>query len=266
MAHQRPNMANIPVAKRSPKDNEFEKLSNDINDDMRRLWTARPGYRLVGVDADGIQMRIFAHYVNDERLTNALISGNKDSGSDIHSVHQRALGDVCRSRDDAKTFIYAWLLGAGLRKVAEILHCSQSGAKTAVDSFIGFYPGLAHLKATQIPQDASRGYFVGLDGRYVVVPSEHKVLAGYLQNGEKIIMSRAFVSWHKELRKLGIPFVLRNFIHDEWQTEVPDEEEIAQEVARVQSEALARQTEELGLRCPVIAGKPSFGYTWQETH
>src|SRR5690606_36965042 len=106
------------------------------------LWVARPGYRLVGTDADGLQMRIFAHKVNDEELINALIKGTKEDKTDIHSLHQRKLGESCKSRDSAKTFIYAWLLGAGNGKVAEILETTPANAKRAVTSFIESYPGL----------------------------------------------------------------------------------------------------------------------------
>lgn len=265
MNHRKPNMANIPVAKRSNKDNEFETLSNDINDRMRSLWVARSGHRLVGVDADGIQMRVFAHYCNDEKLIKALIEGSKEDESDIHSVNRRGLGGLCKSRDAAKTFIYAWLLGAGFGKVSEILECSYQGAKEAVSSFIKFYPGLGELKQTKIVSDAERGYFEGLDGRLVAVPSAHKVLAGYLQNGEKIIMARAAVQWNQELNKLNIPFVFRNFVHDEWQTEVPDDDEIANKVAEVQCNSIVRQAEELSLNCPLRANAV-FGYTWKDTH
>src|SRR5690606_5104695 len=130
------------------------------------------GNRLVGVDADGIQMRIFAHYTGDEKLINALLNGKKEDGTDIHSINREGLGHVCRSRDVAKTFIYAWLLGAGSSKISEILECSFSEARGAIDSFLASYPGLRSLKKEQIPSDAARGYFQGLDGRYVAVENE----------------------------------------------------------------------------------------------
>src|SRR5690606_7272614 len=136
---------------------EFQSLVNDFNDEMRSLWRARKGHRLVGTDADGLQLRIFAHYVNDEELIDALVRGTKEEESDNHSVHQRKLGDNANSRDAAKTFIYAWLLGAGTGKVAEILECSAREAKESVNNFISSYPGLAELKRTQIPRDAERG-------------------------------------------------------------------------------------------------------------
>lgn len=276
MAHSRPNSANIPVAKRSDRDSEFQKWVNDINDRMRALFIAGSGKRLLGTDADGIQMRIFAHLVGDERLISALVSGDKSKGTDIHSVHQRALGAVCKSRDAAKTFIYAFLLGAGIAKVAEILECSQQDAKKAVNNFLDFYPGLKELKQHRIPKDASRGYFIGLDGRKVVCDSEHLMLSGYLQNGEKIIMSYALREWLGELEKLSIDFSLINWVHDEWQTLIPDDNDLAKTVTDIQIQALRDTTDILKLKCPMegttskhkLADGTFFygGYSWQETH
>lgn len=272
LSHSKPNLANVPVAKRSDRDNEFETLVNDFNDDMRRLWVARPGYRLIGTDADGLQMRIFAHYVNDSELIYALEKGKKEEKTDIHSVHQRKLGEPCKSRDAAKTFIYAWLLGAGFAKVAEILECSTSLAKGAVQNFISSYPGLKMIKETQIPDDAAKGYFIGLDGRKVICDSEHLMLAGYLQNGEAVIMKGACVEWQTRLKKEGIEFRMVTWPHDEWQTEIPDDQDLAKYVTDIQIQSIRNQAVKLNMNCP-LEGTTSIqkdgfigGYNWQMTH
>lgn len=265
LASHDPNMQNIPVAQHKDNPSPIDILSDAINDVMRELWIAPSGRRVVGVDADGIQMRVFAHYVNDLRLIKSLIEGNKKDGTDIHTLHWKALGAACKGRNPAKTFIYAWLLGAGAAKVAEILECSVSQAKSAIANFIEFYPGLKSLKSTRIPDDAKRGYFAGLDGRLVICPSEHKMLAGYLQNGEAIIMKRAAIHWNKVLTGDDIDYKLVTWPHDEWQTEIPDDDEIAQHVIDVQIESIVRQGVELGLNCP-LAASGRMGYNWKETH
>lgn len=157
------------------------------------------------------------------------------------------------------------MLGAGLDKVAHILHTNNKGAKTAVDNFITGYPGLKILKEQQIPEDAKRGFFYGLDGRLVPVPSEHKVLAGYLQNGESIIMKEACLLWRANLKKEGLPFWQVDFVHDEWQTEVEDDDDIAAHVIDVQVQAIVQTGINLNLNCP-LAGEGKQGYTWMETH
>lgn len=265
LSHSKPNLANVPVAKRSPRDSEFQTLVNDLNDVMRSIWVARPGCRLVGTDADGLQMRIFAHIVNDKELIDALVQGKKEDETDIHSLHKRKLGEDAKSRDSAKTFIYAWLLGAGTGKVSEILETTHSRAKEAVARFIESYPTLAELKRSQIPRDAARGYFLGLDGRKVVCSSEHLMLAGYLQNGEAIIMKGACREWQSVLRREKIPFRLATWPHDEWQTEILDDEDICQFVQETQKQSIRNQAERLSMNCPLEAAS-KWGYTWKDTH
>lgn len=259
MSHSEPNMGNVP----SPVD----KAGNPAyyGKEFRALWDVPKGKKLIGVDADSIQLRVLAHYINDERFTKSLISGNKKDGTDPHSLNAKALGEICNGRDPAKRFIYAWLLGAGTAMVAHILNCSLSQAQEAIDNFISFYPGLAELKRKQIPYDALMGYFKGFDGRYVPVKGEHWVLAGYLQNGESIIMKRAARIWYPKLIKAKIPFKFVNFVHDEWQTEVDDDVEICNYVSEVQSDAIREVGEILKLNCP-LAGEAKKGYNWYETH
>jgi DNA polymerase I-like protein with 3'-5' exonuclease and polymerase domains len=270
MAHQNPNTANIPTE---------AKL---YGKEMRSLWIAPRNRLLVGVDAEGIQLRIFAHYINDPEFTDALVKGKKDDKTDPHSLNQRILGDVCKSRQTAKRFIYALLLGAGLGKLGEILECSQEEAKDALSRLIDRYRGFKVLKETIIPQDGKKGWFTGLDGRIVRIPGDtagarkHLAMSGYLQNGEAIIMKKACVLWSRQLQE--IPDIqdrwkIVNFVHDEWQTEVPNDVELALRVAKIQADSLRLVGEELKLKCP-LAGSYwnddladyTIGPNWAYTH
>jgi DNA polymerase-1 len=260
MSHSNPNQANIPSGR------------SEYAHEMRSLFSVPPNRLLVGVDADGIQLRILAHYMNDKVFTDALISGDKEKETDAHSLNKKALGDVCLDRDVAKTFIYAWLLGAGVNKVAEILNCSYGEALEASEKFLSFYPSLKALKTVQIPQDAERGYFVGLDKRLVSCSSKHLMLAGYLQNGEAVVMKHANILWREKLRKEGIPFWQVNFVHDEWQTETVNDIDVATHIAKTQADAIREVGERLGLRCPLAGSimnsykKLAIGSNWSETH
>lgn len=260
MSHSNPNMANIPAG------------DNLYAHEMRALWGVPKGKLLVGVDADGIQLRILAHYMNDPIFIKALVEGRKEDGTDAHTLNKEALGSVCKSRDDAKTFIYAFLLGAGLLKVAQILGCTISEAKEAVTSFLNRITGLKYLKEEVIPRDARRGYFIGLDGRAVLCDSEHLMLAGYLQNGESVVMKRANVLWRSRLLKEKIPFKQVDFVHDEWQTEVPDDLELAKYVAEIQADSVRQVGEDLNLKCPLAGSilnqhkQLAIGANWSITH
>jgi DNA polymerase-1 len=262
-SHQRPNMANIPaLTNRTGKPQPY-------GAEFRSLWTASKGRILVGCDAEGIQLRLFAHYCNDRRLVEAIVNGKKEDGTDIHSLNKRILDttcnsrELCRSREVAKTYIYALLLGAGKAKQAQILDATKQEAQRGFDHLIGYYPGWDELRKGRLREDGERGYFEGLDGRLVITPSAHHVLAGYLQNGESVVMKMASLLWHEELRKRGVPFWFVNDVHDEWQTETLLQH--AEFVGQIQAWSIKKIGEELGLNCP-LAGKYVIGNNWKETH
>lgn len=256
-AHSAPNMAN------ASSDHE-----------ARELWIADNDWVLVGVDAESIQLRVLAHYMEDDRFTFAVVSGDKKDGTDPHSLNAKALGDICLRdrpgrpadkgpRDDAKTFIYAFLLGCTATRVAEIFECSAKEAATALDNFISAYPGLKRLREVRIAMDAKRGYFEGLDGRFVRQNQERLMLAGYLQNGESIVMKLARMIWEHELRRLEIPYQIVNWVHDEWQTMT--KAPFVEQVKMIQCDAIRKAGEILKLKCP-MAGKGVDGKNWAETH
>ena len=95
MAHHSPNMAQVPAGY-SPYGKE-----------CRELWTVSnpETHQLVGTDASGLELRCLAHYMDDASFTNEVLTG------DVHTANQKAAG--LKTRDQAKTFIYAFLYGAG---------------------------------------------------------------------------------------------------------------------------------------------------------
>jgi DNA polymerase I-like protein with 3'-5' exonuclease and polymerase domains len=134
-----------------------------------------------------------------------------------------------------------------------------------MNSFLSSIDGLSKLKYGIIPNDAQRGYFIGLDGRVVKCDSEHLMLAGYLQNGESVIMKWANRIWYSRLKKEKIWFRQVNDVHDEWQTEVEHCLETARYVAYVQRQAIRQAGEELEVKCR-LDGSSEIGYNWLETH
>ena len=268
MAHSGPNMANIPRVMKEkdfPNPSLVESLGILYNGQMRELWTVPPKKLLIGTDAEGIQLRILAHYLKNENYAKAIVDGKKENETDVHNVNKRALGLNHISRDDAKTFIYAWLLGAAAPKVSGILQTSVQNARIAMANFLKRIDGLERLKYGQIPSDAERGYFIGLDGRHVKCDSEHLMLAGYLQCGEAVVMKLANRIWRDRLRKEKIWFKQVNFVHDEWQTEVEDDLKLAEYVASVQRDSIRQAGEELDLFCR-LDGSSVIGKNWKETH
>jgi DNA polymerase-1 len=259
-AHDNPNMANVPSpVRRDGKSNPYGK-------EFRALWTVPEGKRLIGCDAAGIQFRIFAHYANDQALINAIVNGSSETQDDIHYQNWRIAGDICRSRDVIKTFGYAWILGAGVGQVSSIFGCTKPQAVQVMERFQKAYPGYAKLKNEIIPSDVRNGYFTGFDGRIVFCDSAHKMPAGYLQTGETVVMKLACQIWQERLKKEKINYKLVNDVHDEWQTEVDNDEELCQYVSEVQADSIRIAGEELNLNCPMKGSIKKPGLTWYDTH
>jgi len=275
MSHQQPNTANIP---RELKEDGSPKL---LGKEMRELWCAPRNRLLVGVDAEGIQLRVFAHYIEDQEFTDALVHGKKSDKTDPHSLNQRVLGSNCKTRQAAKRFVYALLLGGGITKLSQILGASESDTKEALNRLLRKYTGFARLKKETFPRDARRGYFVGLDGRKVSIPGEsqrdreHLAMSGYLQNGEAIIVKRAAIivdtALHEEKNLKKWMFV--DIVHDELQSEVRHDWHLAERVAKIKAQAIEQAGKDLNLKCPMAGSywnddhnKPTIGKNWYVTH
>ena len=264
--HSKPNMGNIATAKTIKFNTpDIAKIAIDLGARMRSMWICEDDAWLVGCDMESAHLRIFAHLIDDKNFTQSLISGDKKAGTDPHSLNKKALGDICVDRDRAKTFIFSFLNGAAAPKVSEIFGCSLPRAREALDGYVQAYPGLRALKEQRIPQDASRGYFVGVDGRLVVNDSEHLMMGMYLQNMESVLMKHANMMWRKELDALGIKYRQVNWVHDEWVTEVLGDRALAERVGAIQANSIRVVGEIFNLRCP-MGGEYKVGKTWLEVH
>lgn len=268
-AHKAPNTANIPSAFHGEPKTAVEEVKKQYDSHLRACWTTPSGSWLVGTDADGIQLRVLADYLwryfDADQYAQAIMQGKKEDETDIHNVNKRALGLNHATRDMAKTFIYAWLLGAGVAKTAQILKVNQRQASQARDNFVKSIDGLAQLKNKLIPAVGEQGYFTGYDGRKVIIPSEHKALAGILQSAESVLMKHTLLRWTSEARKQGINFKLVGFIHDEYQTEVIGTKEEAEALGKLQADCMLEVGQELGFKIPT-PGSYDVGKNWLDTH
>jgi DNA polymerase I-like protein with 3'-5' exonuclease and polymerase domains len=255
MTHMSPNMAQVPNS------------GSPYGHECRDLWTVEKGYKLVGIDASGLELRMLAHYMNDNEYTNEVVSG------DIHTANQTAAG--LQTRNQAKTFIYAFLYGAGSAKIGSIVGGSAKEGQKLIDSFLQNTPKLKRLREKVARLYAKEGWLQGLDGRKLLVRAEHSALNTLLQGAGAIVMKQAVVILHKRLRKAKIDFKMVANVHDEWQIEV--EENRAEEVGKMGRQAIADVVKELKvlddpvpnpkkrLRCP-LDGEFKVGNSWKETH
>ena len=243
MTHHSPNMAQVPNS------------SAIYGLECRDLWIVEKGCKLVGIDASGLELRMLAHYMNDNEYTNEVVSG------DIHTANQKAAG--LETRSQAKTFIYAFLYGAGAAKIGSVVGGTSKEGQKLIINFLRNTPQLKRLRERVSEAFTARGVLLGLDGRKLLVRSEHSALNTLLQGAGAIAMKQALVFLHKDLTKQKIPFKLVANVHDEWQIEVP--EKYAEQVGQSGVTAITDAGVEFKMNCP-LTGEYKIGDTWKQTH
>ena len=248
MTHSKPNMAQIPNA------------GSLYGPECRQCWTVEDGNVLVGCDASGLELRMLAHYMKDEDYVRTVTEGSSKDGTDVHTVNQRAAG--LATRDNAKTFIYAFLYGAGDAKIGSIVGGSARDGARLKEKFLEQTPALGRL-LSRVASIATKGYVPGLDGRRIWVRSEHAALNSLLQGAGAIVMKKALVIFNDKIKKNKWPVKLVANVHDEFQFEVPEH------LAEVTGEAAKQSIIEAGvffkLRCP-LDGEYKYGKSWRDTH
>ena len=291
MTHNTPNMAQVPAVQVDDDGHPIMGLAGGYGYEMRSLFVVPPGKKLVGTDAEGLELRMLAHYMakyDGGAYVDTVVNGSKTDGTDVHSVNRRVIG--LRSRYNAKTWMYAYLYGAGNWKLGSIAYDDMSDEQRAAFN-AKHPPGDAREKAfgqlglrgrrrieTGLPalgalQDAVKstakrnGYLKSLDGRRLHVRAQHSALNTLLQGGGAVVMKQALVRAYGALLARGwvhgreFAFVVN--VHDEFQKETNDD--IAEEVGQIVADAIRQAGEDFGLRCP-LAGAYDVGRTWAETH
>ena len=242
-AHRNPNLAQVP---------------SDLS--FRKLFTASPGYVMVGADLAGIELRMLAHYLaryDGGRYGDVLLNGD---------IHQENADKIGISRRLVKTVTYAFLYGAGDQKIGLSYDQSlppnkakEKGAEIRA-AYVAAIDGLDKLLAA-VRTAGERGSIKSIDGRKIAVDSPHKALNYLLQSGAGVVAKRWMVIandtfFHNNTHQLA-------FIHDELQWETtPDAAEILKLHLEESAEAAGKY---YNLRIP-IAAEGKIGSTWADVH
>ena len=222
--------------------------------EMRALFIVPEDKVLVGADLSGLELRCLAHYMKDDKYTKEIVSG------DIHTANQKATG--LDNRDKAKTFIYAFLYGAGDAKIGSIVGGTLKDGKKLKDNFLKNTPALKKLREV-VSRASDKGYLKALDGRRVLVRSQHAALNFLLQSAGAIIAKRAWEIFHIMAEHEGFEYKQLGVIHDEIQIECnPDD---AEALGYLIMDAMEATTGYYKLNCP-ITGTYKIGRNWNETH
>lgn len=292
MTHVYPNVAQTPSVKK-PYGKEF-----------RSLYRARVNKLLVGCDADSLELRLLGGYMapyDGGAYIEVILAGNRDLGTDMHSVNARALGmdpkkdylvdgTPMPGREIAKTWFYAFIYGGGAEKLGWILGkrgdpnneahwtidkrsgervdvvARSAGSKSKKD-FLKNLPALGKLAELVQKKAKMRGFLVAIDGGKLHVRKLHSAVNTLLQSAGAIFMKKALVILDDQLQALdlvpGIDYEFVANIHDEWQIEV--EPKHVELIEREAEGAIKKAGEHWKFKCPLV-GNASHGLTWADTH
>lgn len=242
MTHFSPNMGQTPSKKKF------------LGKECRAVWVAEKPYVLFGFDASGLELRMLAHYMNDPEYTREVVDG------DVHSKNQAAAG--LPTRDDAKTFIYAFLYGAGDAKIGQIVKGTARDGEKLKAKFLAGLPALGKL-IKKVQKYAAKKYLPGLDGRKLFVRSEHSALNTLLQGAGAILMKVFLCLFYRALVEGKFFFRFVANVHDEVQMEIRRED--VDTIGALAVQCMITAGEVLELRCPVT-GEYHFGANWSDTH
>jgi len=249
--HNSPNLAQVPGV-RSP-----------YGEQCRSFFKVLPGFKQVGADLSGLELRCLAHFMarwDEGEYGHELLNG------DIHTKNQLAAG--LPTRDNAKTFIYGFLYGAGDAKIGSIVGKGSKEGKILKEKFLNGVPALKNLR-NAVTKAADRGYLLGLDGRRIPIRSPHAALNSLLQGAGAIIAKQWIIESFAEAERRGLKcgwdgdFVLLGFIHDELQWAV--REDRAEELGKFVIEAAATAGEHFKFKCP-IGAEFKVGLNWADCH
>lgn len=229
--------------------------------ELRSLLTCEKGMKVIGADSAGNQFRGLCHYINDDKFTDEVINGD---------VHQRNADTLGISRPQAKTFIYAYLFGAGHAKLGEAVSGKKSAkiGKQADETFKATLPGLKVLKDSledefrHSQMRTGQGFIIGADGRRVMVGSEHQTLNYLLQTLEGITCKAALVYAYNKIKEQGLEAYPTLFYHDE--VVFVAKESDAEAVKDICVEAFKEAPKSVGVMC--MDGDGQIGDSYADVH
>jgi len=260
LSSSEPNLQNIPVRTEEGRA-------------IRRAFVAAPGYHLLSADYSQIELRILAHYSQDEVLMAAFRHGE--------DIHLRTAGEVfgvqpnavtAEMRRQAKTINFGIIYGMSPFGLARELGIPQAAARAFIQRYFERYPGVcAYIE--QMPLRArEQGFVTTLFQRKRFLPhissrnrnlrqfAERAAINTPIQGSAADMMKLAMIHIDSALEERGLPARMIMQVHDELVFEV--ERDAVAEVANLVRERM----ESVGrLEVPLVVSE-GHGPNWNEAH
>lgn len=224
LSSSNPNLQNIPVR-------------GEAGREIRKAFVADEGRTLVAADYSQIELRVFAHYSEDDVFLNAF---RRDE--DVHSRTAAEIFGVgvdavsSEERRVAKVINFGILYGMGPQKLSEELGVDFKTAKTYIASYLDRYQGVARYREAVVDQAKREGYVSTLFNRRRYLPdishknrairaeAERMAVNSPIQGTAADLIKKAMVSLHRRLREEKLRARILLQVHDELVVEAPDEE------------------------------------------
>jgi DNA polymerase-1 len=254
-----PNLQNIPVRR-------------ELGRDIRRLFIARPGARLLSADYSQIELRLLAHLSGDEAFVQAF-----KAGGDIHRQTAALIFEVpvdqvtSDMRARAKTINFATIYGQGPHALSRQLKISHPEAKEFIERYFERFTGVRRFLDSCVEHARTHGYVQTIFGRRRYVPEVRERNFNIRAFGERVAANSPIQGSAADLIKIAMVRVAAALtshrlesrmllqVHDELVFEAP-EGEIAQlsDLVRQEMEGAA------SLAVPLLVDLGA-GPNWLET-
>lgn len=238
MSCRRPNMQNIPV-KSGPE--------------VRSVFVARPGHRLIVSDYDSIEVRLLAYYLGaeGEPYRELIRSGHDPHAYMAAQIHGGDMADFLKGttgesqRAIAKNTMFAITYGAGGPRVSDMNKISVPEARALIKIIKESLPGYYRLMRRIKSKIEMEGYVQTVAGRLQPVDKEKSYvgLNALIQGSAADIMKVGLLEVEQALRPFGGQVLL--VVHDEIVSEVPTS--VADAALAAQNSALERVGDRFGL-------------------
>lgn len=265
LSSQKPNLQNIPI-------------KGEEGLEIRRIFIAENGYLLCSVDYSQIELRILAHFSEDENLINAF-----KRGEDIHNFTACEVFGVTpdkvtpEMRRVSKIINFGIAYGMSPYGLSKELKISVREAETFIRRYFQRYPKIKEYIDKTIKFAQENGYVKTLSGRKRYVPeifSKNKSIKelGYriavntpIQGSAADLIKAAMVVLYKKFKKLRLKTSILLQVHDELILEVPENEiEIIKEIVpKIMENPFTYLGLDYSLKVPLKVNI-TFGKNWAE--
>jgi DNA polymerase-1 len=267
--HKHPNLGQIPKVKSKKIDGKTFILKGEAGGwgwEFRSLFRVPKhlahAWKFVGADASGLELRMLGHFMfrwDGGAYAKEVIEG------DVHTITMLALGIT--DRDMAKTWMYAWLYGAGDEKLGKILKKGKAAGAASRKAVMNKLPALSMLVEAVRKKHRTVQQLMGLDKRILHTRSEHAALNTLLQSAGALVCKLWLVLLHRNLLRRGfrsgLDFQQVLWIHDEVQ--ILARTEVADEIGQIAKASVKEAGEVFGLKI-ALDGEYKTGNSWSETH